>query len=578
MASLQQKTVKGRKYWYIVESRRVNGKPRPVVLEYLGSADRLLGRLSGPINTLRLKSYQHGDVSALLDMARQVDIVSILNKYIQSNRKNDSSKPLRNGLTAGATFLLAAIGRSCRMTSKRGWYQWAKTTSLEYLLKGDLSKLDSQHFWDQMDVLPIENIAKAEEEILLKILDKFEIKTDSLFYDTTNFYTFISTTNNKNTIAQRGKNKQKRNDLRQVGLVLVVSQQDQIPLFHHSYTGNINDSAVFKNVIGQVVKRMIALKLDLARHTVVLDRGNNSKTNLEIIEKSELYYVGALTPTNHKELTTKSLQKLKGKALGEDVSNYHMVKTEVWGKERTLVFFLSDNLREGQLRGMDTKLTKVERQLEQLQQKLSNPKSNKRNRKQLTRQITRILEEKKCNNLITWELKWKSKGRYELQFERNEAQINEAGKNYGLRILMTNRHEWAAVQIIQAYYGQANVEKAFKELKNPYHLTIRPQYHWTDQKIRVHYFICVIAYLLSALLLRQVKKKGSFKRGINALLNELANIRLVSVLGKKPRDGLIEPRFQLEEMTPSEKALFKALNLEKIHHKKVKIKGVSVYK
>lgn len=49
MASLVQKTAKGYKYWYIVESRRVNGKPRPI----------------------------------------------------------------RNNLTAGATYLLGAIGRSC---------------------------------------------------------------------------------------------------------------------------------------------------------------------------------------------------------------------------------------------------------------------------------------------------------------------------------------------------------------------------------------------------------------------------------------------------------------------------------
>ncbi|MBE7444354.1 MAG: hypothetical protein HS132_03590 [Planctomycetia bacterium] len=39
---------RGYKYWYIVESRRVNGKPRPIVLSYLGKADDLLKRLQGP--------------------------------------------------------------------------------------------------------------------------------------------------------------------------------------------------------------------------------------------------------------------------------------------------------------------------------------------------------------------------------------------------------------------------------------------------------------------------------------------------------------------------------------------------
>ena len=42
MATIQSKTTKGYKYWYIVESRRVNGKPRPIVLAYLGKAEDLL--------------------------------------------------------------------------------------------------------------------------------------------------------------------------------------------------------------------------------------------------------------------------------------------------------------------------------------------------------------------------------------------------------------------------------------------------------------------------------------------------------------------------------------------------------
>ena len=45
MASIQSKMSRGNKYWYIVESRRVEGKPRPIVLAYLGKADGLLKRL-----------------------------------------------------------------------------------------------------------------------------------------------------------------------------------------------------------------------------------------------------------------------------------------------------------------------------------------------------------------------------------------------------------------------------------------------------------------------------------------------------------------------------------------------------
>ena len=153
MATIQSKITNGHKYWYIVESRRVNGKPRPVVLAYLGKADDLLERLQG-LQKYNLKSYSHGAVSALIDVAAKLDIVGILNKHVKSSRDYMAEKPVRNHLTVGITFVLGAIGRVCMPTSKMGWWSWARTTSVEYLLRCNLSKVDSQHFWDLMDSFP----------------------------------------------------------------------------------------------------------------------------------------------------------------------------------------------------------------------------------------------------------------------------------------------------------------------------------------------------------------------------------------------------------------------------------------
>ena len=48
MATLQKKTSRGRPYWQIGESRRVNGKPRPIVLLHLGTAEQLLAHRTAP--------------------------------------------------------------------------------------------------------------------------------------------------------------------------------------------------------------------------------------------------------------------------------------------------------------------------------------------------------------------------------------------------------------------------------------------------------------------------------------------------------------------------------------------------
>jgi len=232
MATIQARKSRGRKYWYIVESRRVNGKPRPITLAYLGKADDLLKRLNGLTESIKLKSYSHGAVAALLQAAGEIDLCKTINKHVGSKRSYTTKKPIRNNLTVGATLLLAAIGRACQPTSKDGWAEWAKTTSLPYLLRISLNKIDSQHFWDSMDAVPEEAIEKTEEEITQIVFQKYKVKTDTLFYDTTNFFTYIHTTNDKCDIAKRGRNKQKRADLRQVGLALVVSEKEKLPLFH----------------------------------------------------------------------------------------------------------------------------------------------------------------------------------------------------------------------------------------------------------------------------------------------------------------------------------------------------------
>ena len=288
MATIQSKVSRGHKYWYIVESKRVNGKPRPIVLAYLGKADGLLRRLKGITSEIRLKSYSHGGVGALLNIASRLDVAAIINKYIDSKRKYRPKKPMSNNLTAGITITLAAIGRVCMPTSKRGWLSWAKTTTLQYLLRCSLSKIDSQHFWDLMDALPVDKIPEVEADILANVFKIYNIESDSLFFDTTNFFTYIDSTNVRSTIARRGRNKQKRSDLRQTGLAMVVTKAYMIPLFHLSYDGNIADTVVFRKTVAKVKERLEKLGLALGKHTIVFDRGNNSKRNLATLDRKSV--------------------------------------------------------------------------------------------------------------------------------------------------------------------------------------------------------------------------------------------------------------------------------------------------
>ncbi len=163
MATIQKRKSRGHTYWYIVESRRVNGKPRPITLAYLGKPEDLLLRLKG-LKQFKVRSFFHGDTACLLSLAEELRMVDIINKYVPP--MVSGKKPIRDGLTVGATILLGAIGRACLPSIKRSWYSWARKTSLAYSLRATLKRLDSQHFWDQMNAIPVEQIPKMEKEIV----------------------------------------------------------------------------------------------------------------------------------------------------------------------------------------------------------------------------------------------------------------------------------------------------------------------------------------------------------------------------------------------------------------------------
>ncbi|NLP14134.1 MAG: IS1634 family transposase [Clostridium sp.] len=307
-----------------------------------------------------------------------------------------AEKPIRNNMTAGASLMLAALGHACIITSKNGWAHWARTTSLEYLLRTNFSKVDCQHFQDAMDTFPAESIESAERQLLENTLRHYSIKMDSLFYDTTNFYTYINTTNSRCHIAKRDKNKQKRMDLRQIVLALVVTRDDMIPLFHHSYEGNMNDAKVFSSVMEKIKNRLEAVGVNVQNYTIVFDRGNNSKKNIELVESLGMKYVGALTPYHHKSLVEEASTRLEETVVnGKSIMAYRTFKN-IWGRDMTVVVAILDKLKEGQIRGIHTMLASCDEAISKLNRMISKPNSKKRNREELERPVKSIISRYKA--------------------------------------------------------------------------------------------------------------------------------------------------------------------------------------
>jgi transposase len=573
MASIQSRISGGHKYWYIVESRRVNGKPRPIPLAYLGKPEDLLKRLQKGIGkNLKCKSYSHGAIAALIRIIEDIGVIDIINKHVSEKKKK---KQIRDGLTVGGSLTLRAIEKVCHPCSNREFYSWAKSTSLEYILRISCAKLDSQHFWDQMNVLSVEEIPKIEEEIVKVVIEKEKIPLDTLLLDATNFFTFIDTTNDRCSIAQRGKNKQGRKNLRQVGILLVVSRKDIIPLFHETYTGNKADSKVFASAIEKITDRLCAIVSDLEDLTIIFDRGNNSKSNLSE-EILKLHYVGALSPSQHKKLMNKAIEYISKHKDDESKACYR-VKQELWGETRTLIVYRSQELYKGQLRGIKKDIEKRFKKFEELNNRLSNLRCKKLKRNEIIEQIKNIVKGQFVQDIITWNLPRKRK-RYRVEYGIDDNKFEELEKSrLGYRILMTDRHKWTNEEIVAAYHSQSKVEYAFRNIKNPYHGSIRPQFHWTDQKIRVHVFTCVLGFLLESVIYFRAQKNGYRQTNYDNLFDKLNNIRLATLVEKNGKRGRMKVFYQLEETDYEDEILLDALRIKDIHINRPKLQGLVVY-
>ena len=109
MGTITKKKIKGNNYYYYVESRRVNGKPRIVNQVYLGTAERVLKDTQGGQRPKEARHQSFGDVAALYEIAEQLGIIQAINSTVGKKVAE---------LSVGQYFLLAAINRACEATSK----------------------------------------------------------------------------------------------------------------------------------------------------------------------------------------------------------------------------------------------------------------------------------------------------------------------------------------------------------------------------------------------------------------------------------------------------------------------------
>ena len=510
------KKINGKIYYYLAVSARVGGKPRIVEQKYLGTAEDVAAAVAGgTAMPARSKHLAFGDLAATWWVIDKLGVVEIVDAVV-GGRRSDA------GASVGTYLALAAINRVVDPCSKRAFASWWATTAGEHLLTIRAAALDHRRFSDAMHVLDAAALAQIEARIAQRMIEVFALDVSSLALDMTNFATFIDSTNTKAPIAQRGKAKQKRFDLRLVGLGLVITRDGGVPLLSHAYPGNNNDVSQFATMIDELARRHRCLGGDTSQLTVVFDAGQNSEANFAALSGLGLSYVGSVPPSDQSDLLAiplaryQSIDRFEGLHASE-------VSVTALGRTHRGVLTHSAELHAGQSRGLTQTLATAHRELTQIADTLARGRA-RRTRAQLEAALDKIVNKQYLREIATYTLTGDTPATFQLSWTIDPAARSQLeDKIFGKRILITDHHDWTTADVIAGYRSQSDAEFGFRQMKDPHVVSFSPMHHFTDAHIRVHVFYCVLALMIAHLMRRHAHQHG-IDLSVRALLDALAGI------------------------------------------------------
>ena len=222
----------------------------------------------------------------------------------------------------------------------------------------------------------------------------------------------------------------------------------------------------------------------------------------------------------------------------------------------------SQTLHDKQSAGFDQTVAKARRQLKALAARLARGKGRKTNDK-VEAEIAEILKPRWLSRVFTATLTGETPAQLRLTWRTNptaRAALEE--EIFGKRILFTDKNKTLAptAVVVADYRSQEAAESDFRQLKDPKVVSFSPMFHFTDQKIRVHAFYCVLALMVARLMVRQADQHG-IHLSVRELLDTLAGIQETVLLYQGER-GRPRARRLLTEIDADQQRLYDLFGLD----------------
>ena len=549
MAHFHIKKKKGRPYLYVREIARVNGKPKVISQTYIGSPDRVAGLVKGqPQEIKKLRTEEFGALWLAQQADKDFDLCSLIDGIIPPADRE-------KGPSIGEYFLYCVWNRMIEAVSKNRLSDWYRRTAIQHIRPVDLNELSCKRYWDKW--------SRVDENALNEIISKFfervwQVETpssDCLLFDTTNYYTFMGS-QTESEIACRGKNKEGRHHLRQIGLGLLVARDTRLPLFYSVYPGNIHDSKYFETVMDEMFGVVCGLNNTKERLTIVIDKGMNSEGNYTWIdEHSRVHFITTYSTYFAQELAAIPLDRFE---IADTARNRKLIdeqchggcqlayrtKKEYWGKERTVIVTYNPKTARKKSYTFESKLDTIRQELLSMRAKVKESAPHWRKADDIQARYVRLCQRLHMStDLFSLNFETSENG-LNMSFRKDPYQVKQRKLMFGKNIIITDNTDWVTKDIIEASLDRWQVEDRFRLSKNEDLVGVQPIRHWTDSKIKCHLFTCVVAMTYLRRIELKLKAAG-VERTAEDVMDDMKHLHSILTLPKGSR----KPTRRLE--TPS---------------------------
>jgi len=497
-----------------------------------------------------------GDVGALVWIAEQLDLIGHIDRAC-------GDLGAKGGPSVGELVVAVAIQRACSPGPKRdlGEFLDASIARLS-CLPG--SAFSGQTFHRVAQQVTDRQLEQAQVAIAKAAVTRFELSTDVLAFDTTNFDTHIATVT-RSELARRGHAKSKRSDLRVVGLGLLVSETGHVPLLYRTYAGNGSDQAVLQTCLEGLGELHDALdegqgRQRPAQRTLVRDGGFWSP-QLELDLDVAGYWSLISLPLGHNAAEQalqmaacrRAMQPLSGKLRHVRAAR---MRAKVGALDRTLVVVESQELLQGQKRGIAVALRKAKVELRKLERVAE---AGRIERAALERRVQKALAREHLSHFVVTTIG--GDGKAPTFSWRVDAALRHRLETtrLGRRVLCTDRHVWSTGRIVNAFRGQWNVEELFRRAKKGGVVPWGPSYQWADGSLRLHTFATVLGLALVSLAKIALETDSSAR----ATMRSLAAIRATLVRTTTGGPGRRPTVMLAPELTAEQRRAVKVFALER---------------